>query len=316
MNKMKRIYLEFEKDIEALDLQMSELKTLNKSKGISFSPEIKKLQKLKFATLKKTYKNLTPWETVQVSKHPQRPILQDYLKYMINDFKELHGDKYFGDDKSLICGLGEIGREKVMIIGHNKGKTTEENIERNFGSAHPEGYRKALSKMKFAEKFNIPVITFIDTPGAYPGMDSEERGISRSISRNMFEMSKLKVPIICVVIGEGGSGGALGIGVGDKLSMLEYSYYSVISPEGCSAILWKDGQFASEAAKSLKLTSKELLKLSLVDEVIGEPLGGAHRSYHDTFFNVKMSILKNLRSLKRFKMGNLLKNRYAKLRSL
>ena len=314
MNKF--IYLEFEKDIELLDAQIQELKTLNKSKGISFSPEIKKLEKFKVAALKKTYNNLTAWQTVQVSRHSQRPILQDYIKYMIHDFKELHGDKCFGDDRALICGLGEIGREKVMIMGHNKGKTTEENIKRNFGSARPEGYRKALSKMKLAEKFNIPVITFIDTPGAYPGVESEERGISEAIARNMFEMSKLKTPIISIVIGEGGSGGALGIGVGDKLCMLEHSYYSVISPEGCAAILWRDGKFASEAAESLKLTSKDILKLNLVDEIIKEPLGGAHRSYHDTFFNVKMSILKNLWTLKRIKIDNLVKNRYERIRNL
>jgi len=268
------------------------------------------------SSLQKIYKNLTPWEIVQVARHPQRPILEDYLEHLFIDFKELHGDKYFGDDRALITGLGEINNEKVMVLGHNKGKKTDDNITRNFGFAHPEGYRKALQKMKFAEKFSIPIISFIDTPGAYPGVGSEERGVARAISENLLVMSTLQVPIICIIIGEGGSGGALGIGVGDRLSMLEFSYFSVISPEGCSAILGKDSQYTEEASMALKLTSKDLSDLGLVDEVILEPIGGAHRNYHDIMYNVKNYILRTLRGLKRTKMENLLENRYKRLRSL
>jgi len=308
-------YLNFEDPIKTLDLQIQELITLSSQKGINYKPEIRSLQKKKVSSLHKMYKNLTPWEIIQVARHPQRPILQDYLQHLFIDFRELHGDKCFGDDRALITGLGEIGTERVMILGHNKGKNTEENITRNFGSSHPEGYRKALQKMKFAEKFGIPVISFIDTPGAYPGVGSEERCVARAISENLVAMSTLKVPIICIIIGEGGSGGALGIGVGDRLSMLEFSYYSVISPEGCSAILWKDSDHMVEAAAALKLDSSSLLKLKLVDEVILEPIGGAQRSHHDIMYNVKNYILRTLKGLKRTKMENLLGNRYKKIRA-
>ncbi len=235
---------------------------------------------------------------------------------MVNDYRELHGDRHFGDDRAIQCGLGHIGTERVMIIGQNKGRDTKEKIECNFGCPNPEGYRKAIAKMKLAEKFNIPIITIIDTPGAYPGIGAEERGQAQAIAVNLFEMSKIKVPIICIVIGEGGSGGALGIGVGDKLAMLEYSYYSVISPEGCAAILWRDGAEAEKAAEALRLTSRDLHKLNLVDDIIPEPLGGAHRSIHDTVHNVEQYILKTLRALKRTKTENLLQNRYKKLRSI
>jgi len=235
---------------------------------------------------------------------------------MVKDFRELHGDRCFGDDRAIITGIGQIARNKVLIVGQNKGKSTKEKIACNFGCPNPEGYRKAIAKMKFAEKFNIPIVTLIDTPGAYPGIGAEERGQAQAIAVNLTEMSRLKVPIICICIGEGGSGGALGIGVGDRMAMLEFAYYSVISPEGCAAILWRDGSQAPDAAQALKLTSKDLYKMGLIDAIIAEPLGGAHRSVHDTVYNVERYIAKTLADLKRTKIENLLENRYKKWRSM
>ncbi|MFC1794232.1 acetyl-CoA carboxylase carboxyltransferase subunit alpha [Planctomycetota bacterium] len=309
-------HLDFEEKVAHLDSQMNELRKLSSSKGIDYSSEIRKLQQQQVAELKRIYSNLTAWQTVQVARHPNRPLLSDYLNVMVKDFRELHGDRNFGDDRAIITGLGQIGREKVLIIGQNKGKTTKQKIACNFGCPNPEGYRKALAKMKFAEKFGIPIVTLIDTPGAYPGIGAEERGQAQAIAVNLNQMPRLKVPIICIVIGEGGSGGALGIGVGDRLAMLEFAYYSVISPEGCAAILWRDGSQAPEAAEALKLTSKDLHKLGLVDAVIPEPLGGAHRNLHDTVYNVEKYIVKTLRDLKRTKIENLLNNRYDKLRAI
>jgi acetyl-CoA carboxylase carboxyl transferase subunit alpha len=309
-------HLDFEEKVAHLDCQMSELRKLSSAKGIDYSSEIRKLQQQQFAELKRIYSNLTAWQTVQVARHPNRPLLSDYLSVMVKDFRELHGDRSFGDDRAIVTGLGQIGRERVLIVGQNKGKTTKQKIACNFGCPNPEGYRKALAKMKFAEKFGIPIVTLIDTPGAYPGIGAEERGQAQAIAVNLNQMPRLKVPIICIVIGEGGSGGALGIGVGDRLAMLEFAYYSVISPEGCAAILWRDGSQAPEAAESLKLTSKDLYKLGLVDAVIPEPLGGAHRNLHDTVFNVEKYIVKTLRDLKRTKIDNLLENRYKKLRAV
>lgn len=309
-------HLEFEDKIAHLDCQMNELRKLGSTKGIDYSSEIRKLQQQQVAELKVIYSNLTAWQTVQVARHPNRPLLSDYLNLMVKDFRELHGDRCFGDDRAIVTGLGQIGMEKVLVVGQNKGKTTKQKIACNFGCPNPEGYRKALAKMKFAEKFGIPIVTLIDTPGAYPGIGAEERGQAQAIALNLNQMSRLKVPIICIVIGEGGSGGALGIGVGDRLAMLEFSYYSVISPEGCAAILWRDGSQASQAAEALKLTSKDLYKLGLVDTVIPEPLGGAHRNIHDTVYNVEKYIVKTLRELKRTKIDNLLENRYNKLRTI
>jgi acetyl-CoA carboxylase carboxyl transferase subunit alpha len=309
-------HLEFEEKVADLDSQINELRRLSSVKGIDYSAEIHRLQRQQVAELKRIYSNLTAWQTVQVARHPNRPILTDYLNLMLKDFCELHGDRCFGDDRAIITGLGQIGREKVLVVGQNKGKNTKERIACNFGCPNPEGYRKALAKMKFAEKFGIPVVTLIDTPGAYPGIGAEERGQAQAIAVNLTEMSRLKVPIICIVIGEGGSGGALGIGVGDRLAMLEFAYYSVISPEGCAAILWRDGAQAPEAARALKLTSKDLLKLGLVDAVISEPLGGAHRSIHDTIYNVEQYIVKTLRELRRVEIDSLLETRYKKLRSI
>lgn len=309
-------YLDFEQAVTDLDRQIAELRRLSSIKGIDYSTEICRLQKDRVDELNRIYSNLTAWQTVQVARHPTRPILTDYFDLMVKDFCELHGDRCFGDDRAIITGLGQIGREKVLIVGQNKGKNTKERIACNFGCPNPEGYRKALAKMKFAEKFGIPVVTLIDTPGAYPGVGAEERGQAQAIAVNLTEMSRLKVPIICIVIGEGGSGGALGIGVGDRLAMLQFAYYSVISPEGCAAILWRDGDQAPEAADALKLTSSDLLKLGLVDEVVPEPLGGAHRNIHDTIYNVEQYVTKTLRDLKRIKLDTLLENRYKKLRSI
>jgi acetyl-CoA carboxylase carboxyl transferase subunit alpha len=309
-------YLEFEEKVADLDRQMKELRKLSAAKGIDYSAEIRTLQRSQVAELKRIYSNLSAWQTVQVARHPKRPLLPDYLNLMVKDFRELHGDRCFGDDRAIVTGLGQIGREKVLIVGQSKGRKTKEKITCNFGCANPEGYRKAIAKMKFAEKYNIPVVTLIDTPGAYPGIGAEERGQAQAIAVNLIEMSRLRVPVICIVIGEGGSGGALGIGVGDKMAMLEFAYYSVISPEGCAAILWRDGSQASHAAEALKLSSKDLFKLNLIDTVIPEPLGGAHRNIHDTVYNVENYIVKTLRSLKRTKIDNLLENRYKKLRSL
>jgi len=309
-------HLEFEQTVADIDRQMAELRRLSSIKGIDYSAEIRRLQKEQVAELKRIYSNLTAWQTVQVARHPKRPILGDYLDLIVKDFRELHGDRCFGDDRTIVTGLGQIGREKVLIVGQNKGRTTEEKIACNFGCPNPEGYRKALSKMKFAQKYNIPIVTLIDTPGAYPGVGAEERGQAQAIAVNLAEMSRLTVPIICICIGEGGSGGALGIAVGDRLAMLEFAYYSVISPEGCAAILWRDGSQAADAAEALKLTSNDLRKLKLIDSIIPEPLGGAHRNVHDAVYNVERYIVKTLRDLKRTKIDNLLEYRYRRLRSM
>jgi acetyl-CoA carboxylase carboxyl transferase subunit alpha len=309
-------YLEFEAKVADFDRQMEELRKLSSIKGIDYSAEIRQLQKEQVAELGRVYSNLNAWQTVQVSRHPKRPLFSDYLNLMVKDFRKLHGDRCFGDDKAIITGLGNIGREKVLIIGQNKGRTVKEKVACNFGCPNPEGYRKAMLKVKLAEKYGLPVVTLIDTPGAYPGIGAEERGQAQAIAVNLLELSRLRVPIICIVIGEGGSGGALGIGVGDRLAMLEFAYYSVISPEGCAAILWRDGSQAPDAAQALKLTSRDLYKLGLVDEVIPEPLGGAHRNIHDTVYNVEKYVTKTLAELKRIKTEDLLEARYNKLRSI
>ncbi len=312
----KNTYLPFEKKVAYLDDQINELRKISSVKGIDYSTEIRRLQQKRVAELREIYSNLTAWQTVQVARHPNRPILTDYLNLLVKDFRELHGDRKFGDDKAIIVGLGRIERKKVMIIGSNKGKKLEEKNICRFGCANPEGYRKALLKMKFAEKFGLPIVTLIDTPGAHPGIGAEERGQAQAIATNLMEMSRLRVPIICIVIGEGGSGGALGIGIGDQLAMLEFTYYSVISPEGCAAILWRNGSKAPEAAEALKLTSKDLLKLGLIDEIIPEPLGGAHRNIHDTVYNIEKYIIQTLTELNRITIDVLLENRYKKLRSI
>jgi len=262
------------------------------------------------------YGRLTPWQTVQVARHKNRPHTVDYLSLVFDEFVELHGDKFFGDDRAIRVGFAKLDGQKVLAVGHQKGRNFKERTENFFGCAHPEGYRKALAKMKMAAKFGLPVITFIDTPGAYPGVGAEERGQAHVIAENMFEMSRLPTPIICVVIGEGGSGGALGIGVGDRVAMLQYAYYSVISPEGCAGILWKSGTHAEKAASALKFTSNYLAQFRIVDDVIEEPLGGAHRDHHQMAARVKSYLSKTLKELQKLDRDTLLNNRYQKFRQM
>ncbi len=309
-------YLPFEEQIAAFDRQIDELKHQDNSLQGANAPKIRELQVAQTELMQSIYSNLTPWQTVQVSRHPQRPILPDYLNLMFKEVRELHGDRCFGNDRAIVTAFGQIGRQKVLIVGQNKGRDIKEKVACNFGCPNPEGYRKALAKMKLAEKYGLPIVTLIDTPGAYPGIGAEERGQSQAIAVNLMEMSRLRTPIVCVVIGEGGSGGALGIGVGDKLAMLEHAYYSVISPEGCAAILWHDGTQAPQAAQALKLTSKDLHKLKLVDTIIPEPLGGAHRNIHDTIYNVEQYITRTLNQLKHVKPDKLLDDRYEKIRRI
>lgn len=308
--------LEFEKPILELERKIEELKNFTSSEKIDLDKEIRRLEKRLEEVKREVYDNLTPWQRVQIARHPNRPYTLDYVELISSDFIELHGDRTFGDDKAMIGGIAKIDEEKVMIIGHQKGKDIKQQVMRNFGCAHPEGYRKALRLMKTAEKFGIPIISFIDTPGAYPGVGAEERGQAEAIATNLKEMILLQVPIIAIVIGEGGSGGALGIGVGDKICVLEHAYYSVISPEGCSAILWKKEGSAEQAAEVLKLTAKDLLNLEIIDEVITEPLGGAHRDYKEIALNVKESILRHLRELKKLNKEELIKKRYLKYRKI
>jgi acetyl-CoA carboxylase carboxyl transferase subunit alpha len=262
------------------------------------------------------YAGLTPWQIVQVARHKERPYTSDYLKLVFEEFVELHGDRRFGDDRAIVAGLARLDRHKVLVVGHQKGRTYKERTACYFGCAHPEGYRKAILKMKMAEKYGLPVICLIDTPGAYPGIGAEERGQSQAIAENMYEMSRLQTPIICLVIGEGGSGGALGIGVGDRVAMLEFSYYSVISPEGCAGILWKSHQYAERAATALRFTSQDLLRLKVVDHVIEEPLGGAHRDHHQMAMRVKQYLTRSLRELLALTPDSLQAQRYEKFRRM
>lgn len=308
--------MDFEKPLAELESQIIELQSLQTVKGIDYSPEIRQLRSNLVKLTEKIYHNLSAWETVQVARHSRRPLLTDYLDMMVKEFTELHGDRRFGDDAALVTGFGRIGREKVMIVGQNKGRDTQEKVACNFGSAHPEGYRKALQKMKLAEKFDLPIVCLIDTPGAYPGIGAEERGQAQAIAVNLREMSRLRVPVVCVIIGEGGSGGALGIGVGDRFAIMQYAWYAVASPEACAAILWKNGENAHLAAAALKLTSADLLKLGVADHVIPEPLGGAHRNPHEASRNLESYLVKTIRDLRRCKIENLLENRYRKIRSI
>jgi len=308
--------LDFEKPIIELEKKIQELKSFISDKRIDLSSELRRLED-KLEHLKKdTYSNLTAWQRVQLARHPQRPYTLDYIQMLLSDFIELHGDRAFSDDKAIVCGFAKFNNQKIVIIGHQKGRDTKENLKRNFGCAHPEGYRKALRVMQLAENFDLPIIVFIDTPGAYPGIGAEERGQSQAIALNLREMSQITVPIIAIVIGEGGSGGALGIGVADRVCVLENAYYSVISPEGCAAILWKDGAKAPEAAEALKLTAQDLLKTDIIDEVVLEPLGGAHHDPQKTAENIKESINKNLKALKALDKDELLKLRYKKYRDM
>lgn len=308
--------LNFEKPITELEKKIEELKNFGSSKNIDLSSEIRRLQD-KLEELKKdTYGNLTPWQKVQIARHPARPYTLDYIHTMMSDFLELHGDRAFADDKAMVCGLAKLDGRKVAVIGHQKGRDTKDNLKRNFGCAHPEGYRKALRIMQLAEEFGLPVVIFIDTPGAYPGIGAEERGQSQAIALNLREMMRIAVPIIAAVIGEGGSGGALGVGVADRVCVLENSYYSVISPEGCAAILWKDGSKAPEAAEVLKLTAQDLLRMGIIDEIIPEPLGGAHRDPQTAGQNLKHVIQRNLKEIEAKDIKELLRLRYKKFREI
>ncbi|HWB53592.1 MAG TPA: acetyl-CoA carboxylase carboxyltransferase subunit alpha [Tepidisphaeraceae bacterium] len=310
-----RTLLEFEKPIARLEQQILELEAMQAQKSIDYSKELRQIRTNYTALLKKTYDKLTAWETVQVARHPQRPQFTDYIEMICREFRELHGDRHFGDDPAIICGLARLGGQKVVLIGHHKGKDTKEKIRCCFGCAHPEGYRKALRCMKLAEKFNLPVVTIIDTQGAYPGVGAEERGQAESIARNIMEMSRLRTPIVSVVIGEGGSGGALGLGVADRVAMMQFAWYSVISPEACSAILFKGSEGAEQLAESLKLTSSNLAKLGVIDAIVPEPLGGAHRDPHTAAHSLEQYIAKTLRDLKRCKIDNLIERRYEKFRN-
>lgn len=312
----QRHVLDFEKPLAELERQITELEATQSARGIDNSKEIRQLRDNHTALLKKTFENLTAWQTVQVARHPQRPLFRDYQDMICREFREVHGDRYFGDDYAVRCGLARIGGHKVMLVGHHKGRDTKEKVQCYFGLAHPEGYRKALRCMKLAEKYGLPVVTLIDTPGAYPGIGAEERGQAESIARNLLEMARLRTPIVSVVTGEGGSGGALGIGVCDKLAMMEFAWYSVISPEACSAILFKDGSGSAQLAESLKLTSKHLKQLGVVDNVIAEPLGGAHRDPLAAGHQIEQFVSKTLRDLKRVKIDNLLERRYEKFRNM
>jgi len=298
---------ELEQELEALSEQES---------GNGQTAKVRDLKNRIADLTRDVYSNLSPWETVQVARHQNRPYTRDYLSLVFDEFVELHGDRKFGDDRAILTGFAKLDDQKVMVIGHQKGRTVKERTECYFGCAHPEGYRKAMQKMRLAAKFNLPVICFIDTPGAYPGIGAEERGQAWVIAENMYEMSRLETPIICIVIGEGGSGGALGIGVGDRVAMLEHSYYSVISPEGCAGILWKSAEHAPKAADALKFTSKYLPGLGVVDDIIPEPLGGAHRDHQQMAIQLKQYLLEHLKQLQQESTEDLLAKRYEKFRAM
>jgi len=308
--------LDFEKPILELERKIEELRSFISDKKIDLSSEIKRLEEKLIKLKKEIYENLTAWQRIQIARHPNRPYTLDYINMIMTDFIELHGDRSFADDLAIVAGLAKIDGEKVLVIGHQKGKDTKENLRRNFGCAHPEGYRKAIRLMKLAEKFDIPIVIFIDTPGAYPGIGAEERGQAQAIAYNLREMISISVPILIIIIGEGGSGGALGMGVGDKVCLLENAYYSVISPEGCASILWRDSAKAPEAAEVLKLTAKDLLKLGIVDEAIQEPLGGAHRDPQKTAANLKTTIKEFLEETRDVSKERFLQKRYNKFRSI
>lgn len=309
-------YLEFEKPIAELEKKIEELTLFTSNGNIDLEEEILKLQKKSDQLLAEIYSRLSPWQKVQISRHPNRPYTLDYIEAILADFTEMHGDRGFADDPAIVCGMAKLDGMPVVIIGHQKGRTIKERVFRNFGQPNPEGYRKALRLMRFAEKFKKPIITFIDTQGAYPGIGAEERGQGESIARNLYVMSQLKVPIVAVVIGEGGSGGALALGVADRVLMLEHATYSVISPEGCAAILWNNGAKASEAAELLKITAQDLFHMNVIDEVVEEPIGGAHRDARRASELLKEAITRNLAEIKNTSSDELVKLRYEKFRKL
>lgn len=308
--------LDFEKPIYELEKKIQELRTLSVDGNLNLQSEVKKLEGRLEHLRKDTYLHLTPWQRVQIARHPKRPYTLDYIQMIFSDFVEFHGDRTFADDKALVGGFAKFEGQIFLVLGHQKGRDAKENIMRNFGSAHPEGYRKALRLMKMAEKFRVPIAIFVDTPGAYPGVGAEERGQAYSIALNIREMSRISVPIIVFIIGEGGSGGALGIAVGDRVLVLENAYYSVISPEGCAAILWKDRTKVAEAAAALKLTAKDLYELKLIDEIIKEPLGGAHQGPEDTAETIKAALKRHWDELSGVDPKVLVERRYAKFRQI
>ncbi|WP_018652688.1 acetyl-CoA carboxylase carboxyl transferase subunit alpha [Actinobacillus capsulatus] len=313
---MSQEYLDFELPIAELEAKIESLRAVSAQDGkIDLDDEIKRLQKKSEELTKKTFANLDAWQVSRMARHPNRPYTLDYIEHICTEFDELAGDRAFADDKAIVGGIARLEGRPVMVIGHQKGRTTKEKVKRNFGMPAPEGYRKALRLMEIAERFNMPIITFIDTPGAYPGIGAEERGQAEAIARNLREMAQLKVPIICTVIGEGGSGGALAIGVGDKVNMLQYSTYSVISPEGCASILWKSAEKASTAAEVMGLTAQRLKELNLIDSIVAEPLGGAHHDVAQMAQNLKERILADLADLSPLSTEDLLDRRYRRLMS-
>ncbi len=306
-------FLEFEQPIAELEAKIEELRYVGSDAEINISEEISRLQGKSRELTESIFSNLNPWQVSQMSRHPQRPYTLDYIAHIFTDFQELHGDRAFADDQAIIGGVARLDGKPVMVIGQQKGRDTTEKLKRNFAMPRPEGYRKALRLMEMAERFKMPILTFIDTPGAYPGIDAEERGQSEAIARNLFVMSQLKTPIICTVIGEGGSGGALAIGVGDRILMLQYGTYSVISPEGCSTILWKSAEKAADAAAAMGITSERLKELGLIDQIVAEPLGGAHRDMDTMALNLKSALCENLDVLESLSTDELLDNRYERL---
>jgi acetyl-CoA carboxylase carboxyl transferase subunit alpha len=304
----------FERSIREIESQLSELEEISTRTNLDLASEITALKRRLSDEIQKTYSNLTAWERVNVARHTDRPVTTDYVEAICDDFLELHGDKVFGDDKAILTGFGRIGDRRFLLVGHRKGRTTKERMAYNFGCAHPEGYRKALRKMRLAAKLRLPIVSLINTPGAYPGIGAEERGQAAAIAENILEMLELRTPILVIVIGEGGSGGALGIGVGDRVFMLEHAYYSVISPEGCAAILWKDGERTPDAAESLRLTASDLLRHGLIDGIVPEPPGGAHRLPAEAAKEVKRTILEELDALSKVPLDRLLATRREKYR--
>ncbi|HEX9673003.1 MAG TPA: acetyl-CoA carboxylase carboxyltransferase subunit alpha [Burkholderiales bacterium] len=310
---MKTTFLDFEQPVAELEAKIEELRFVQDDTAVDISEEISKLQKKSQALTKDIYGKLTAWQIAQVARHPQRPYTLDYVNSLFTGFEELHGDRVFADDSAIVGGLARFNGEACVVIGHQKGRDTKEKIFRNFGMPKPEGYRKALRLMRLAEKFGVPVFSFVDTPGAYPGVGAEERGQSEAIGRNLYAMTELRAPIICTIIGEGGSGGALAIAVGDAVLMLQYSTYSVISPEGCASILWKSADYAEEAAETLGITATRLKALGLIDRIISEPLGGAHRDHDATLQAVKKALQDAWRQLREIPLDKLLESRFAKL---
>jgi acetyl-CoA carboxylase carboxyl transferase subunit alpha len=312
---MKITFLDFEQPVSELESKIEQLRFVQDDSALDISEEIGRLKKKSQSLTKDIYAKLTPWQISQVSRHPQRPYTLDYIKHLFTDFEELHGDRAYADDKAIVGGLARFNGQCVMVIGHQKGRDTKERQYRNFGMPRPEGYRKAMRLMRLAEKFGIPIMTFIDTPGAYPGVGAEERGQSEAIGKNLYVMAELRVPLICTVIGEGGSGGALAIAVGDALLMLQYATYSVISPEGCASILWKSAEKAADAAETLGITATRLKALGLIDKIVAEPLGGAHRDYPATMQAVKKTLQESLKQVQSLPMHEMVQSRFNRLMS-